>query len=73
MRRKPILMRALRPVTRTVRPTDGNTDLGYNNFWVGMGNNAIEINGEHSTSIIIDPPDGRIPYAEGALPNGIRL
>lgn len=48
-------------------PTDGNTDLGYNNFWVDMGTNVIEINGEYRTSIIIDPPDGRIPYAEGAL------
>jgi hypothetical protein len=48
-------------------PTDGNTDLGYNNFWVDMGTNVIEINGQYRTSIIIDPPDGRIPYAEGAL------
>lgn len=47
-------------------PADRNTDLGYDNFWVDMGTDVIEINGEFRTSIIIDPPDGRIPYAEGA-------
>lgn len=47
-------------------PSDGNTELGYDNFWVDMGTDVIEINGEFRTSIIIDPPDGRIPYAEGA-------
>jgi len=47
-------------------PTDGNADLGYDNFWVDQGTDVIEINGEYRTSIIIDPPDGRIPYAEGA-------
>ncbi|MEX0618717.1 MAG: hypothetical protein WDZ76_02425 [Pseudohongiellaceae bacterium] len=47
-------------------PTDGNTDLGYDNFWVDMGTDVIEINGEYRTSIIVDPPNGRIPYAEGA-------
>jgi len=47
-------------------PTDGNADLGYDNFWVDRGTEVIEIDGEYRTSIIIDPPDGRIPYAEGS-------
>jgi hypothetical protein len=46
-------------------PTDGNTDLGYNNFWVDRGTNVIEINGEYRTSIVVDPEDGRIPMVEG--------
>lgn len=47
-------------------PTDGDTDLGYNNFWVDRGTEVNTINGEYRTSLIIEPEDGRIPYAEGA-------
>jgi hypothetical protein len=47
-------------------PTDDNTDLGYDNFWVDMGTEVITINGEYRTSIIVEPENGRIPYAEGA-------
>jgi hypothetical protein len=34
---------------------------GYNQFWVSMGSTVIKLNGEYRTSIIVDPPDGRIP------------
>jgi hypothetical protein len=34
---------------------------GYNQFWVAMGSTVIKINGEYRTSIVVDPPDGRIP------------
>jgi hypothetical protein len=34
---------------------------GYNNFWLDSGTELITINGEKRTSIIIDPPDGRVP------------
>ena len=46
-------------------PTDGDTDLGYNNFWVDRGTEVNTINGEYRTSLIVEPEDGRIPYAEG--------
>lgn len=46
-------------------PSDGNTDAGYNNFWLDRGTNVAVINGEFRTSLIIDPPDGQIPFAEG--------
>jgi len=36
-------------------------NCGYNAFWVDPGTKLIEINGEKRTSIIIDPPTGRIP------------
>lgn len=47
-------------------PTDGNTAAGYNSFWLERGNQIIEIDGEFRTSMIIDPPDGQIPFREGA-------
>lgn len=34
---------------------------GYNQFWVAMGSTVVKINGQYRTSIIVDPPDGRIP------------
>lgn len=34
---------------------------GYNQFWVAMGSTVVKINGEYRTSIVVDPPDGRIP------------
>ena len=49
-------------------PTDGNADFGYNSFWWDPRDDAIEINGEYRTSIIIDPPDGQIPFVEGGAP-----
>ena len=42
-------------------PTDGNTAAGYNSFWLDRGNSIVQINGEYRTSMIIDPPDGKIP------------
>jgi len=34
---------------------------GYNGFWLDPGDNVIRIDGVPRSSIIIDPPDGRIP------------
>jgi hypothetical protein len=34
---------------------------GYNNFWIDRGSQVITINGQKRSSIIIDPPNGRIP------------
>lgn len=34
---------------------------GYNNFWLAGGNRVITVNGEKRSSIIVDPPDGKIP------------
>jgi len=33
----------------------------YSTFWTSPGSRVVRINGEKRTSIIIDPPDGRIP------------
>ena len=43
---------------------DGDTNDGYNEFWKDLGTRIQTINGEYRSSIIIDPPDGQIPYAD---------
>lgn len=47
-------------------PSDGDTDAGYNAFWIDPGTRIAQVMGEYRTSFIVDPPDGRIPYAEAA-------
>ena len=58
-------------------PTDPNTKVqdlpascgrgfsgancGYNNFWVDPGTKLININGQRRTSMLVDPPNGRMP------------
>jgi hypothetical protein len=34
---------------------------GYNYFWIDAGDRVAVVNGEHRSSLITDPPDGRIP------------
>ena len=34
---------------------------GYNNFWLAGGTHVITVNGEKRSSIVIDPPDGKMP------------
>jgi hypothetical protein len=34
---------------------------GYNNFWLAGGTQVVTVDGQKRTSIIVDPPDGRIP------------
>lgn len=34
---------------------------GYNAFWIAPGDRVLRVDGQPRTSIIIDPPDGRIP------------
>ena len=45
---------------------DGSTGAagnvgGYNNFWLDPGSSYTIVNGERRTSLIINPPDGRVP------------
>lgn len=45
---------------------DGSTGAagnvgGYNNFWVDNGETYVTVDGQKRTSIIIDPPNGRVP------------
>ena len=34
---------------------------GYNNFWIDNGTRYVTVDGRKRTSVIVDPPDGRIP------------
>jgi hypothetical protein len=34
---------------------------GYNNFWLDRGSQYNIVDGQRRTSIVIDPPDGRVP------------
>jgi hypothetical protein len=40
---------------------------GYNTFWMDPGERMASINGEIRTSLIVEPENGRLPWAEGAL------
>jgi hypothetical protein len=42
-------------------PAIGARVGGYNNFWIARGSRAITVDGQKRSSIIIDPPDGKIP------------
>jgi hypothetical protein len=58
-------------VANAARPSDlnkANPDCssfqfgcGYNNFWIDRGSQVVTMNGEKRSSLIIDPPNGRIP------------
>jgi hypothetical protein len=47
---------------RTAPPVGGNVG-GYNNFWIDRerGTDVIMVDGQLRSSLIVDPPDGRIP------------
>ena len=34
---------------------------GYNNFWIDRGSKVIEINGAKRSSLLVDPPNGKLP------------
>ena len=42
-------------------PTAGGAVGGYNNFWIDRGTSAFVVDGQHRTSIIVDPANGKIP------------
>ena len=53
---------------RAAPPTGGDgsrgaagTVGGYNSFWLDPGSTYTMVNGEARTSLVIDPPDGRLP------------
>ncbi len=37
---------------------------GYNNFWLAGGMHVIRVDGKPRSSLVIDPPDGKIPKAK---------
>src|SRR2546426_6981811 len=39
---------------------------GYNNFWLDPGSSFTVVDGERRTSLVIDPPDGKVPALTAA-------
>ena len=50
-------------------PAAGTNVGGYNTFWMDPGNRLAVINCEIRTSILVDPPDGKLPYSEQGMAN----
>ncbi len=51
----------------TGAPPEGAHDFGlrgYNLFWVDPGSTLAHVKGEYRTSLIVDPPSGRVPRLE---------
>ncbi len=53
---------------RTAPPKGGDGSTGpagnvggYNNFWIDAGERVAVVNGEYRSSLIVDPPDGKVP------------
>jgi hypothetical protein len=44
----------------------GGTVGGYNNFWLAGGTQLITIDGQKRSSLVMDPPDGKVPPATAA-------
>lgn len=46
---------------------DGNSDRGYNTFWIDPGQSLAVVNGEIRTSWIVDPANGQLPLRAEAV------
>jgi hypothetical protein len=55
--------RTVERTNRDNRETSADADLGgaYNEFWWERGTHLAVVHGRKRTSLIVDPPDGRIP------------
>lgn len=42
---------------------DGNSDRGYNTFWIDPGQSLAKVRGEIRTSWLVEPADGRVPVS----------
>ena len=42
-------------------PQAGDGVGGYNNFWIDRGSKVATVNGQKRSSLIIDPPNGKVP------------
>jgi len=43
-------------------PPAGENVGGYNTFWMDPGSQLMRVNGQIRSSIIVDPPSGKVPY-----------
>ncbi len=50
-----------RNVDRRPESRDADVSLAYNDAWYDRGAGVATVRGRHQTSLVVDPPDGRIP------------
>jgi hypothetical protein len=43
---------------------DGNSDRGYNTFWIDPGKSLANVKGEYRTSWIVEPSSGQMPLSD---------
>ncbi|MBS0362832.1 MAG: hypothetical protein JSR98_15760 [Proteobacteria bacterium] len=43
---------------------DGNSDRGYNTFWIDPGQSLANVKGEYRTSWIVEPANGQLPLSD---------
>ncbi|HEY7642648.1 MAG TPA: hypothetical protein VH814_23135 [Steroidobacteraceae bacterium] len=55
------------PTDPSVQSKAGSDPGGYNAFWLDPGTRLATVRGEHRTSFIVDPADGKVPYTPDGL------
>ena len=56
-----------KPTDPSVKAQATNDPGGYNAFWLDPGTKLAVVKGEHRTSFIVDPANGKIPYTPAGL------
>jgi hypothetical protein len=56
-----------KPTDPGVQQKASNDPGGYNAFWLDPGTRLATVKGEHRTSFIVEPADGKVPYTPDGL------
>ena len=56
-----------KPTDPSVKATATSDPGGYNAFWLDPGTRLATVNGEHRTSFIVEPANGKVPYTPDGL------
>jgi hypothetical protein len=56
-----------KPVDPSVQQKASSDPGGYNAFWLDPGTRLATVNGEHRTSFIVEPANGKVPYTPDGL------
>jgi hypothetical protein len=56
-----------KPTDPSVKATASSDPGGYNAFWLDPGTKLALVKGEHRTSFIVDPANGKVPYTPAGL------
>ena len=56
-----------KPTDPSVKATATSDPGGYNAFWLDPGTRLATVRGEHRTSFIVEPANGKVPYTPDGL------